>query len=214
MEFEKFKENIHMLKINLICDDCTSHAGDSTLSGFSLDERGTTIKNYIDSIIIKNTRYTEMIFLDCTQALVLNAAIHDIEFLLKLLNATYRKRRLLVRDEYKQAVLKQEQLNSVSRKKDQLARFKASVPMHEMFRNLGIHDIPINEMDVAANQARIDILHQDMNNLCAVFAFCHIHPARCQSVCNYYGIKNVYNMRWFDMSKFRFYAKEHDTPDH
>jgi len=152
--------------------------------------------------------------LDCTQALVLNAAIRDIEYSIKLLNATYRRRVVLVGNGLSLAGLKLKKLKSVSGKKEQLALFKERVPMYEMFRNLGIHDFPINGKHVAANQARIDIVHQDMNNLCAVFAVYNIHPSRCESVCNYCGIKNVFDMKQFNMSTFRVYAQEYDTPDY
>jgi len=214
MELVKLKESTDMLEKNLISHDFANNASSVMSKYLMLEERGNTIKEYIDFIIMKNINYTEMIFLDCTEALVLNAAIRDVEYSIKLLNATYTKRRALVDNGRRLAELKLEQLNSVSGKKDQLVLFKERVPMHEVFRNLGIHDIPLNEKHVAANQARIDSLHQDMNNLCAVFALHNIDPARCESVCNYCGIKNVFDMRAFSMSKLSVYAQEYDTPDY
>jgi len=213
-ELVKLKASTDMLEKNMISHDFANNAS-SVMSKYLIQEdHGNKIKEYIDFIIMKNINYTEMMFLDCNQALVLNAAIRDVEYSIKLLNSTYRKRKALMGDSDMLDGLKQEQRYSVSVKKDQLVLFKERVPMHEVFRNLGIHDIPINEKHVAANQARIDSLHQDMNNLCAVFALYNIDQERCESVCNYCGIKNVSDMRRFSMSRFSVYAQEYDTPDY
>jgi hypothetical protein len=211
-KLNKLQIGVDMLKINLINDDFTDCAINSLHKKCRLRKRGNTLKSYINFIIKKNASYTQMIFLDVTQALVLNAVIHDITYSIKLLNATYKKERALCENATKKAEITQEQLECVSAADNQLAHFKRKVPMHKVSSNLGIEDFLINDEHVAANQVRIDALHQDMNDLCAVFALYNIGPTTCESVCNYCGIKNVSDMQKFNMITFSQYAQEYDPP--
>ena len=111
-------------------------------------------------------------------------------------------------------ILKSKQNQFLQQKKAQFELFQVSIPIDEMYHSLGIHHMPRNSTHAAANQVRIDILHQAMNNLCAVFALYGIDGTRCESVCNYFGIDNVNNMYSFDVSKWDAYVAEYNTPDH
>ena len=206
---------IRKLGIRHTDDDFTNSAGTPAESGVLLRERSGTIQGLVKRLLTRNKKYTEMMDVNCSEALVLNAAIREIEYLLKMLRTIYKNLKPLTGSSDEREKFKADSKTSMSTQKKALALFKASVPMDVMCCRLGITRTSTdatNSANVSANQARIDILHQAMNNLCAVFAFYGIDGTRCMSVCNHFGIKNVHNMSCFDIGNWSTYVAEYNTP--
>ena len=208
--------SIQQLGIRHTDGDFTLSAGPLAESGVSLLERSDTIQVLVHRLFTRNEKYTKMMVVDCAEALVLNAAIREIESLLKLLKTTYKNLGSLTAASDEREKFKADSKTSMSTHKKALAHFKASVPMDVMCRTLGMtrtSSDATNSANVAATQARIDILHQAMNNLCAVFAYYGIDGTRCMFVCNHFGIENVHSMACFDTSKWSTYIVEYNTPN-
>jgi len=212
----KFKTHIRNLGIRHTDSEFANSTGTPAENSVSLLERSRMIQGLVKCLLRRNKKYTEMMDVNCAEALVLNAAICEIEYLLKMLRTTYKNLEPLTGSSDEREKFKADSKTSMSTQKKALALFKASVPMDVMCCRLGITRTSTdatNSANVSANQARIDILHQAMNNLCAVFAFYGIDGTICMSVCNHFGVQNVHDMACFDIGNWSTYVAEYYTPN-